>query len=66
MQVIFSNPRLKQGTSGEKGTGLGLILCRDLIKQNSGEISVKSEILKGTTFEILIPQKAEFLQIQPN
>ena len=66
MQVIFSSPKLKQGTTGEKGTGLGLILCRDLIKQNSGKISVKSEILKGTTFEILIPQKAEFLQIQPN
>ena len=66
MQLIFSNPKLKQGTTGEKGTGLGLILCRDLIKQNSGKISVKSEILKGTTFEIQIPQRAELLQIQPN
>jgi signal transduction histidine kinase len=60
IQTIFTNPKLKQGTSGEKGTGLGLILCKDLIKQNYGEISVKSELQKGTTFEILIPQKAEY------
>jgi signal transduction histidine kinase len=60
MELIFTNPKLKQGTSGEKGTGLGLILCQDLIKQNSGEIFVRSEIPKGTTFEILIPQKAEY------
>ncbi|MDZ7899666.1 MAG: HAMP domain-containing sensor histidine kinase [Arcicella sp.] len=60
MQLIFTNPKLKQGTSGEKGTGLGLILCKDLIKQNYGEITVKSELEKGTTFKILIPQKAEY------
>jgi signal transduction histidine kinase len=60
MELIFTNPKLKQGTSGEKGTGLGLILCQDLIKQNAGEISVRSELQKGTTFEILIPQKAEY------
>jgi signal transduction histidine kinase len=60
MQLIFTNPKLKQGTLGEKGTGLGLILCQDLIKQNFGEINVRSESLKGTTFEVLIPQKAEY------
>jgi signal transduction histidine kinase len=58
--LIFINPKLKQGTLGEKGTGLGLILCQDLIKQNFGEINVRSELQKGTTFEVLIPQKAEY------
>ena len=66
LQTIFSNPKLKQGTAGEKGTGLGLILCKDLIKQNSGEISVKSDFMKNTTFEVLIPKKAEFVKIQPD
>ena len=60
MQLIFSNPKLKQGTSGEKGTGLGLILCKDLIQQNSGKISVRSNFSIGTTFEVLLPQKAEY------
>jgi signal transduction histidine kinase len=59
--LIFTNPKLKQGTLGEKGTGLGLILCQDLIKQNFGEINVRSELQTGTTFEVLIPQKAEYL-----
>ena len=66
LQTIFSNPKLKQGTAGENGTGLGLILCKDLIKQNSGEISVKSDFMKNTTFEVLIPKKAEFVKIQPD
>jgi signal transduction histidine kinase len=58
--LIFTNPKLKQGTLGEKGTGLGLVLCQDLIKQNFGEINVRSDLQRGTTFEVLIPQKAEY------
>jgi signal transduction histidine kinase len=59
LSTIFTNPKLKRGTEGELGTGLGLVLCKDLIQQNSGEISVKSEALKGTVFQLLIPQKAD-------
>ncbi|WP_153797927.1 sensor histidine kinase [Foetidibacter luteolus] len=45
------------GTSGEKGTGLGLLLCRDLILLNSGEIDVASTPgKKGSTFWFSLPQ----------
>jgi len=46
----FTNP----GTNGEKGTGLGLILCKDLIEMVGGSISITSKIDSGTTVSIKI------------
>ena len=42
----FSNP----GTNNEKGSGLGLILCKEFIELNQGKIWVKSEPGKGARF----------------
>lgn len=38
------------GTAGEKGTGLGLPLCKDLMEQQGGRIRAASEAGRGTTF----------------
>lgn len=44
------------GTDGEQGSGMGLILCNDIMKKHNGEISVQSKEGRGSTFTIRIPQ----------
>jgi signal transduction histidine kinase len=52
---IFNNPTIKRGTAGEKGTGFGLFLCKELIEKNGGNIEIESDFGKGTTIIILLP-----------
>ncbi|MGG0654906.1 ATP-binding protein, partial [Bacillus altitudinis] len=42
-------------TSKEKGTGLGLVVCKRIISMYGGTIDIESEVNKGTTVIIMLP-----------
>ncbi|NIJ45229.1 PAS domain S-box-containing protein [Wenyingzhuangia heitensis] len=46
-----------EGTNNERGTGLGLILCKDFIDYHKGKIGVKSKLGVGSEFYFSLPQK---------
>ncbi len=46
-----------RGTANEKGTGLGLLLCKEFIEQNKGTITVESKRREGSVFTITLPKR---------
>ena len=59
IKYIFAatNDKVSTGTAGEKGTGLGLALCKELAEMNGGQIKVESKKGEGTTFFLIFPSK---------
>ena len=54
-QIFERFYRVPERSGGVRGTGLGLFICREIIKAHQGEIKVKSKLNQGTTFFINIP-----------
>ncbi|MDP3831222.1 MAG: ATP-binding protein, partial [Ignavibacteriaceae bacterium] len=54
---LLSESSVTLGTDGEKGTGLGLILSKELAEINKGKLLCYSEEGKGTTFLLELPLK---------
>jgi signal transduction histidine kinase len=51
----IDNKLSRNGTANEKGTGLGLNLCKEFIEHNKGKIWFESEIGIGSTFKFTLP-----------
>ena len=58
LAVIFDAGRAGRtvGTAGERGSGLGLSLCRELVERLGGSIEIESEVGVGTTVSIDLPR----------
>ena len=56
-KYLFTSTEIEStpGTENERGTGLGLKLCQELVKINKGSITVESREGEGTCFSILLP-----------
>ena len=55
----IDQPVTTPGLLNEKGTGLGLIISQEFIKQNGGELTVKSNLNKGICLHFFIKQSIE-------
>ncbi len=55
----MDNKYSTEGTEGEKGTGIGLVLCKEFTEKNNGTIELQSKVGEGTTFIVKLPKSGD-------
>jgi len=60
-QLLHSMQTPAFGTEGERGSGLGLLLCQELLRMNDGDLYIQSSPDKGSTFTIELPLSNEII-----
>ena len=55
--MLVNKNRSTNGTQGETGTGMGLLICKEFIDKHHGNVNVESEVGKGSKFFINFPKK---------
>lgn len=56
----ISTAHSTRGTAGEKGTGLGLLLCKEFIEISGGKLWAESNVNEGSTFYFTLPKNQNF------
>jgi signal transduction histidine kinase len=51
----INNHHSTPGTEKEKGSGLGLVICKEMVERNGGQIEIQSQVGQGTTVEFTVP-----------
>ena len=65
LDKLFNEYYTSKGTSNESGTGLGLMLCKEFLAKNGGQLKVESEEGLGSTFTFTLPRSEyTFMQQQ--
>jgi len=56
LEAVMQGHYSKEGTQGEAGSGLGLVVCKDFAEANGGFLKITSEVGAGSVFEVHLPE----------